>query len=187
MPPAPPAPPTPPASTAGALRVAGFVMLAVGLFFVAAGVWLLAMTFHLYSTQQDVRAHAEHATGTVIAFKQTVSTSTGKSSRRTTFFAPVFTFTDYAEVPRRVTSRVSQGDKPGYQVGQTVPVIYHHDRPDEAELDTFFASWGGVLIAGGLGAAFFGVGGLVASVGARRLLWPGRFLAPRDPAILSGP
>lgn len=185
MSPAPPIPPTPAAGRA--LRVAGFWMSAVGVFFGAAGVFLLSMAVRLYATQQDIRAHAEHATGTVVDFKQRIESRSGKSRQRTTYFAPVFTFTDHAGVARRVTSRVSNGDKPGYRVGESVPVVYHHDRPDEAELDTFFASWGGMLIVGGLGAAFFLVGGIVASIGARRLLWPGRFLgSPRDPAILSG-
>lgn len=175
------------------MRVGGLWLLAAGLFFVAGSVWLLSLTWRLYSTQRDVRTHAEHATATIVAFQQTQS-HTGKSHRLTTFFAPIFDFTDHTGATRRVTSRVGHGDKPGYRVGETVPVVYHHDRPQEAELDTFFANWGGVLIAGGIGAAFFLVGGLVASVGTRRLLWPDRFLGPpangggpvRDPAVLSG-
>ena len=197
MPSAPAPTPTPSTPAAvRALRIAGFIMLAVGLFFGVGGVWLLSMAVRLYATQADLRAHAEHATGTVVDFTQT-RTYEHKLHRHVVRFAPVFTFTDHGGMVRRVTSKVSRSGKPGYALGQTMPVVYHRDRPDEAEFDTIFASWGGPLIAGGIGVAFLGVGGLVASVGARRLLWPRDFLGrpgvngdggtPRDPAILEGP
>ena len=169
------------------LRTTGVGLLLAGLFFGAGGVWLLSMALGLYAKQQDICAHAEHAMGTVVDLWQRDSRD-HKTGQHTTLYAPVFTFTDYAGTARRVASRVNHANQPGYRVGETVLIVYHHDRPKEAELDTFYASWDSTLIAGWFGTLGFLVGGLFVGVGARRILKPDRSLAPpHDPAILSGP
>ncbi len=180
--------PPPLFSTTSRLRLPSFLLLAVSLFFGAGGVWLLSVASRLYSARTDLRAHAEHATGTVVDFKQTRYEDI-KHNRHGIDYTPVFTFTDRGGVARRITSGLSNRDQPDCRVGDTKPIVYHRDRPDEAEFDTFFALWGGTLIAGGIGTAFLIAASVIAGAGVRQLRWPGAADAakPRDPAILEGP
>ena len=92
----------------------------------------------------------------------------------------MFTFVDAAGATRRVVSKIVQNKQPGYPLGEQVPILYHRDRPDEAELDTFFASWGGVLIPVGFGVPFLAMGYLLAIGGVRLLRLPGHNFIPAD-------
>lgn len=178
-------------------RTPGPVVFLVGLFFAVLGGAMLFAASKLYLKQREFLTHSERATGTVVAFAESIVTNSRNSDERSTFYAPVFTFTDLAGVTHRVTSKTSNGNKPGYRVNQTVPVLYNRDQPDDAELDTFFASWGGVTILGGMAAMFFAFGGAFAVNGLMTMLRGGGRQGPpgtggsgdmpRDPAILAGP
>ncbi len=158
-------------------RAGGWFGLAVGLLFVAGGFWMLLTGSRSYLIQRDRRAHAGYATGTVVDFQRTESYDDGP----VVMFAPVFTFVDATSATRRVTSKIAQDKQPSYPLGAQVPILYHRDRPDEAEIDTFYASWGGVLIPLGFSVPFAAIGSLV-TVGSVRLLRPTvRGLIPAGP------
>ena len=158
-------------------RLTGFLTLAVGLFFTAGGLWMLLVGGRSYLIQSDRRAHAGRATGTVVDFQRTEGYDDGP----VVTFAPVFTFVDATGATRRVTSKIAQDEQPSYPLGAALPILYHRDRPDEAEIDTFYASWGGVLIPLGFGVPFAAIGSLVI-VGGMRLLRPAaRGLIPAGP------
>ena len=55
------------------------------------------------------------------------------------------------------TSQVGS-ERPRQRIGGVVPVRYRIDAPEDAEIDRWFALWGGVLLTGGLGAISLGIG-----------------------------
>lgn len=72
-------------------------------------------------------------------------------------YRPVVRFTDHTGEEVEFMSAASS-DPPSFSKGEKVQVLYPRSQPRKAEIDTFFTLWGGVVIIGGLGCAFFLVG-----------------------------
>jgi hypothetical protein len=72
-------------------------------------------------------------------------------------YAPVFSFTVADGKTYTVTSKVS-ASPPGFDVGESVKVRYDPANPEDARIHTFFQTWGGAVMSGIVGAAFFAFG-----------------------------
>jgi hypothetical protein len=102
---------------------------------------------------------ARKTTGTVIEMReQTDKESGGKS------YAPIFSFKDTAQREHRIESSF-YAYPPLHRVGDTVPVLYQADAPDNARIDGFWDQWGVTALAG-----IFGV--LLTVIGSVVLHWP---------------
>lgn len=91
-----------------------------------------------------------------------IETHVSSGSRRSTTYAPHVKFTLPDGSVHEFTSGMSSSRSP-YAVGQPVKVLYDPAKPEEAEIDSWLAIWGGPGILGILGIAFtaVGVGSLV--------------------------
>ncbi len=63
---------------------------------------------------------------------------------------------------RRFISCVSS-NPPKYQIGDTVPILYHPKEPHRARINSFEEMWIGIMITGGLSLAFLGASFAIAS------------------------
>lgn len=78
------------------------------------------------------------------------------SDRGSTTYRPIIRF----QTPSgNVEFRSSSGSNPPrYTVGDTVPVLYSPDKPNDARPDAFFSLWGAATITAGIGLVFFTIG-----------------------------
>lgn len=127
-----------------------FLKIFRSIFFIA-GLGLLAGTFwSVYSTRSFI-AEALRADGVVIDLERS------RSSDGTTY-SPVVRFIAADGVERTFVTSWSSSP-PSHSRGEAVQVLYPAERPEEAEVEGFLSLWGGALITGLLGTAFFLVGG----------------------------
>jgi hypothetical protein len=66
---------------------------------------------------------------------------------------PVFRFTAKNGRSFTVTSNIAESPPP-WQPGDTVPVLYQQDHPENAHIDSFFQLWRPQVIVGIVGAVF---------------------------------
>ena len=109
-------------------------------------------------------AQAAKAEGTVMELVASRSNDGG------TTWKPVVRFTAPGGEIIHFTSRTSS-NPPGYSKGEKVEVLYRPGQPQDASINGLFSLWGGPLIIGGIGAAFFLIGG--------GMIFAGRFAAQR--------
>lgn len=129
-----------------------FVFMA-GLIFAAAGA--LALALGLYLTRDQVRfsRDAVQTTGTVTGFEE-------RRDDEGTVFAPEVEWRDAKGTSHHFTAHIASGSKM-YEVGESVPVAYRPAQPGKARLASFWANWGGPMIATGLGLAFLFAGSFI--------------------------
>ncbi len=77
-----------------------------------------------------------------------------------TVYFPVFTFTDAQGTVHTIHSS-SGSSPPDYEVGDSVPVLYSPNDPENAKIDSFFSVWGISLITGILGGIYLPAGLIV--------------------------
>ncbi len=96
---------------------------------------------------------AKQTQGTVLELVRHVSSG----SKRSVTYAPRVKFVLPDGTVHEFTSEMSSSN-PGYAVGQPVKVLYDPAKPEEAEIDSWLAIWGGPAILGLLGVVFTAVG-----------------------------
>lgn len=79
-----------------------------------------------------------------------------QGDRGSTTYRPIIRF----QTPGgTVEFRASSGSNPpSYTVGDTVPVLYSPEKPNDATPDAFFSLWGAATITAGIGLVFFTIG-----------------------------
>ncbi len=94
------------------------------------------------------------ATGTVVDFS--TSHSRSSDSRATVSYHPVVEF--QADGRTLTITGSGQANRPAYDQGQPVTVVYDPRKPTEAVVDDFWQAWAGplFLIVFGVGFVFFG-------------------------------
>ena len=98
--------------------------------------------FFCYRTYSFM-ADAVSTQGTIVAFKE-------KSSDEGSTYSPVFTFTDQTGTIHRVTSSVANSHT-GYQVGDSVEVLYRPDHPKKAHIRNYFELWSIPIVFSSIG------------------------------------
>lgn len=113
---------------------------------------LVGEAFYVNSEWTFVQ-QAQKAQGTVLELVRHVSSGRNRSVT----YAPRIRFVLPDGSNHEFTSTMSSSN-PGYSVGQPVKVLYNPAKPDEAEVDSLLAIWGGPAILGFLGLVFTAVG-----------------------------
>jgi hypothetical protein len=116
---------------------------------VGAGMLIGAMAWH--SSTRHFLARASRTQGTVVAMLS------HHSSNSSVTYSPVVRFNNGSQDIR--FNSPSSSNPPGYNIGETVPVLYVESNPYDAKIDSFFSLWGGSLILGLTGGIFLLVGG----------------------------
>jgi hypothetical protein len=118
----------------------------------------LAASFFLYRHTHNFVQTASHTQGTVTKLVQS-----GK-----TYF-PVYTFKDSQGKERSIES-LSGSYPAAYKIGDHVVVIYSPDKPDAAEIDSFFDIWIWPIALAFFGALdfLFGLGTLAVNIFLKR-------------------
>ncbi len=136
------------------LRIGGLLLLLFcPLWFLCAGA--------LYQDAREKEASWVKAPGRVL--RLVAETSTGSS----TVYHPLF---EYATADGR-TFRVRSNhgsNPPGYEVGESVPVLYSPEKPDEAVIHSFGSLYFAPLVLAIMGAAQFLLGAFLSYAGRRR-------------------
>jgi hypothetical protein len=127
--------------------------------FVLLGAGMLIGAIALQSSTRHFLASASRAQGTVVALAP-------RYSNNNTTYAPVVRFNDGSR-DIQFTSP-SSSSPPGYNIGETVPILYLRSNPYNAKIDSFFLLWGGSLIIGIIGGVFLLVGGCLIYVPLQR-------------------
>lgn len=141
--------------------VGGLLFMAIG------GVFLLCAGISASNTR-NFHATALQAQGTVTGFKETRSRDEDGSESISYYPIVVFTALRTAQGDsleyridegRKVTftAGVGSGDK-AYEIGETVPVSYAPDAPEDARLDGFVQNWLLAVLLGAFGLVFSGSG-----------------------------
>jgi len=118
--------------------------------FTALGLGMLVGAFFVYRSTSGFLATAQTAQGTVIELVRS-------QSNDSTTYRPVVRFVT-AEGRSIEFVSSSGSNPPSYARGETVPVLYAPQTPEDAKINGYFALWGGATILGGLGAVFFAIG-----------------------------
>ncbi|EEF59812.1 DUF3592 domain-containing protein [Pedosphaera parvula] len=144
---------TPARSQKTNLAIRGWFLSGMGLLFFLAAIFIAAYSWNFLH-------HALPAQGLVVGFKERQDKEHNSVS-----YASVFAFQDGRGVTH--TNRVfsSYTSRPGYQLGEIVPVLYNQLNPAQAKINSFMEIWGTSAILGGLGL-------MLMIVAAGMLLWP---------------
>jgi len=114
------------------------------------GLGMLVGSFFLYQNTMEFLAAAVKTDGVVVDLVRS------RSSDSTTY-APTIRFKTTNGTMIEFTSSTSS-NPPSYSRGELVAIIYLADDPDKAKINSFFSLWGGAVIVGVLGTAFFLIG-----------------------------
>jgi len=128
--------------------------------FMVSGVLLLLGAAMSYHNTSAFLASAVQARGVVIDLEE-------QHGEDGITYRPVVTFLDENKRLVRFTSRLGSSSA-AYTPGQTIPILYLPNQPEDARIDRFFEHWGMVVIMLVLGIPFFLVGALLALFGRRR-------------------
>lgn len=112
------------------------------------GLGLMVGAWFMYDHQKNFLSAASFTQGRVTDLARN-SDSDGDT------FAPVVAFTTPQGTEVEFTSSVSS-NPPSFAVGEIVEVAYHADNPLNAQINTFWSLWLGVIILGGMGVFFAG-------------------------------
>ena len=110
------------------------------------GIGSLYLTYVLYQREEQFYGRALYAEGHITDFVK-------RTHRGDYVFVPKVQFTDASGSIVTFVSNL-ESRTPAYEKGQAVRVAYRRDDPTHAEIDTFFARWGSLLIAGAMGILF---------------------------------
>jgi len=116
---------------------------------------LLGGAYYLHANIREFVDSAHRAQGMVVYLAQARS-----SSGNSTLYAPVVRFRTDRGRDVQFTSSVSNSP-PSHSVGETVEVLYELDRPEKAEVDSFFSPWFAPIILDSIGSVFFLIGNRV--------------------------
>ncbi|MBD1900248.1 DUF3592 domain-containing protein [Trichocoleus sp. DQ-A3] len=125
-------------------------LMAMGSIFFVVGAGMLLGSFVNYHQTQDFIKSSSSTTGTIINLKLQVS-------RKSRAYFPVFQF----QTPNGETIKVESNmgsNPPGYEIGQSVPIIYSPNNPSEAEINSFWSLWFAAIFLLGMGGLFAGIG-----------------------------
>lgn len=118
--------------------------------FSALGVLAVVWAVLAYRSQRRYLSKALRATAVVQSVTEERSPRTG------TFYTPVVQFKTAAGV--EVTAPSKSGQKSGYVIGQSVPVLYDPADPQNLEIDAFWSRWLVVIAAAFIALVCFGIG-----------------------------
>jgi len=121
--------------------------------FAVIGVGMLAGDAYYANSEWTFVQQAQKAQGTVLELVRHVSSGRNRSVT----YAPRVRFILPDGSSHEFTSTMSSSD-PDYSVGEPIKILYDPTKPDEAEVDSFFAIWGGPAILGFLGLTFAAIG-----------------------------
>lgn len=138
-------------TTAAASTPPGQQARLIAVIFVGVGALCLCIGIALAAHDAWFVHKAIHTFGRIVDFDE----STGDDGSVT--YHPIFVFLDQSGNEHGVHSH-SGSNPPGFDVDDTVPVLYSPGQYDGARIDTFFQMWGGETIVGGLGIIFLIVG-----------------------------
>lgn len=124
---------------AWAFVVGGFVCLCIALGFLVHSAVFVRTAMRAQGRVVELRAHHD------------------KNNEVT--YSPVVSFRDMRGSEHLVESHFSSFPA-DHQVGESLPVLYRSEDPENAKVDVFMEIWGGAIIAGALGL-IFGAAGLV--------------------------
>ena len=136
--------------------------IALAFLFLAIGLGLLFASYKINQHEASFRTTAVKATGEVVD----LIAKSGSGSNKSTTYAPKVVFADAMGHSVTFVSG-SSSNPPSYKQGDKVPVLYQPKTPEQAEIDSWFSRWGGVLIAGAIGAVFSLVGAASFVTGSR--------------------
>lgn len=117
--------------------------------FLLIGTGLMIGSFFWYKNQKEFLATASFGDGTVIE-QRYISDSDGSGT-----YAPVVSFRTQRGETYKFTSSTSS-NPPSFGVGEKVEVAYQDDNPLDAQINTFWELYLGVIILGGMGVFFAG-------------------------------
>ena len=113
------------------------------------GVLAVVWAVLAYRSQRRFLSKALRAKGVVQSLK-------AERMERSTVYFPVVTFTTAAGVTVTATSKSSKSA--GYPIGQSLPILYDPDHPDNLEIDAFWSRWLVVIGAIFMAVVLLGVG-----------------------------
>lgn len=116
--------------------------------FIALAVLCVVWAVWAFRAERRYLSRAVRATGVVR------SLTAERMTRGGTAYFPVISFTTAAGVPVTAQSKNSRSCR----VGDSVPVLYDPDRPDEMQIDSRAARWSVVAIATFFAAIFIAIG-----------------------------
>lgn len=123
-----------------------------GLFLIV-GLGLMGLSFYLYQDTRAFLSEAATAQGEIIDF-EVREDRTNNDGRVDSSYHPVIRF-DTQEGSEITFTSSSGSGSPSYDIGEKVEVLYSPSEPRSAKINGFFSLWGGALISGLLGVAFF--------------------------------
>lgn len=109
-----------------------------------------------FRSERRFLSRAVRATGVVAGITEE------HSARGGTSYYPVISFTTAAGVPMTVQSKNSKG---GCEIGDSIPVLYDPDHPENMQINAMLSRWSVVTIAIALAAIFLVIG--ASSLGSR--------------------
>jgi hypothetical protein len=125
-----------------------------GVIFTLAGIGLLIGACFSYNESRKFVEHSVEATGVV---KDLIASTSSSSSGTSTIYHPLVSFKtakgEIVEFKNNIGS-----NPPSYKRGEEVPVRYDPNNPQDASIDSFVSLWFYVMILGGMGAIFSGLG-----------------------------
>ena len=119
------------------------------LVFYGVGVVCLVAAVIFYISTSRFLAVAQHATGKLLEYRRDVDEDSG------VVYFPIVEFTAGGEL-YTFESGSGSSSRP-YKKGQEIPVLYHPDNPENAQIESFGSQWLGVLICGLIGIVFIGM------------------------------
>ena len=111
---------------------------------------LLGVAYYLVRRKQAFISECDQVDGVVIRFRE--SRRPGKN----TTYAPVVEYFAYGKSYQHESSLYRAG--PGFEINQTVTILYKRDKPEDAIIDNFLEKWFIPMIFGIIGAVFLIIG-----------------------------
>lgn len=127
------------------------------------GLILLCIASYMGYSKYNFLKNAITTKATIISYKTTTDTETKKngnkrSTKKTTYYYPIFEFKDNQNRLTQVESNVGQGNSKPYSVGSKVEIVYSKENPQEAKINSFLNQWLFTTIVGGLSLLFLMIG-----------------------------
>lgn len=131
-------------------RRIGYVLM--GLFFLLAGIVLLAAGAYLYKTRIDEAATFSKTTGIVIELREVK-----ENAEVGVTYKPILKYKDKNGKEYIYTS-ANSSDPPAYNIGEKVDMFYNEADPKEAFIDSFYEKWTGTIALFICGVVVFPIG-----------------------------
>ena len=122
----------------------------IGILFILFSILPLGICAYCYMSTNNFLDKAERTHGTVL---EVVERKTGDG---TTYY-PVYSFVDVYGTRHKIYSKTGSYP-PSYKVGDSIPIFYDPENPENIKRDSFVSLWMGSVIAGALGLIPFLIG-----------------------------